>query len=318
VLAALAFFFPSFAVAVDPPVEVGGGGARRSDCLATFLANANVPQSRPRRVRCTDGDPTCDADGTVDGVCTFEVAVCANSTFDPARCTSNGIDAIDVVHSIDDGTDPDFDPDLQGLQQAIDSTIDPPTAAADLCTATAAIHVRVKGPINGRCHRNRKQVRLFGIPQDDSREDRDRLRLHCDPAPDELGGCDAMTLFSGTFDRIEKQVFSQSCAVGTCHDSESHTGQLILESGSAYGNLVGVGPQNGAAQGLGWLRIDPGSSANSFLYHKITDDLDLSDSLGLRMPRPPGRRKLHSELQELIRLWIDNGAPETGWVPGTF
>jgi hypothetical protein len=48
--------------------------------------------------------------------------------------------------------------------------------------------------------------------------------------------------------------------------------------------------------------------------HKITGDLP-SPAYGLRMPR--NRPKLDQYLIDLIRLWIEAGAPASGWVPGT-
>lgn len=300
---------------VDPPVEVGGGGSRATDCYATFKANVNVPLSRPRRVRCVDGDPSCDADATVDGVCSFAVAICANSTSDP-DCTSAGVESLFVLHSQDDGVDPEFAPDLQSLQSRIETDIEAPTATADLCTTPATVHLRTLGPVrNNTCRQSRTTVTLITVPHAGGTLDRDTLRLVCVPADEAQNGCVPTTLFSGTFDRLEKQIFTQSCGVATCHDSETTAAELLLEGGAAYANLVNVTPTNGAAADLGWKRVTPGDAASSFLYHKITDDL--GGDLGLRMPRPPRRRRLDPSLQEIIRLWIDAGAPSSGWVPGT-
>jgi hypothetical protein len=304
---------------------VGGGGRARTDCLAVFSTSVDLPGNHRRNIRCVDGDPACDADETVDGVCTFPIGVCANSTFDAARCVSTGVESVSVSHAIDDGTDPGFDVDFQALQGAIDSEIAPPNTNPDVCTTPVNIQVRITGPFGkplakrDRCRPKRKTVRLFAQPHPlVGNGDSDRLRLTCVPASAEANGCDAMSLFSGTFDRLQKEVFSASCAVGTCHDSESMTGALLLEPGAAYDNLVGHDPTNGAARALGWKRVNPGDPSTSFLYHKITNDLTQAGTLGLRMPRPPGRPMLHASLREIVRLWITAGAPATGWVPGTF
>ena len=95
---------------------VGGGGNQATDCLTVFDAPVNDPASKPRNVRCVDGD-SCDADGTVNGVCEFALAVCANSTFDPA-CGLNGVQSIKVEHSADNG-DPKFDPQFQALNVVV-------------------------------------------------------------------------------------------------------------------------------------------------------------------------------------------------------
>ena len=67
-----------------------------------------------------------------------------------------------------------------------------------------------------------------------------------------------------------------------------------------------------AAAALGWKRIDAGRTpipTTSFLYHKITGDLP-DPLLGARMPF--GRPKLDQFLIDIVRLWIEAGAPQTG------
>jgi hypothetical protein len=296
---------------------VGGGGSARSDCLAVFDAPANLPAGKPRHIRCADGDP-CDGDGLVDGGCDFAVAVCANSTFD-ARCTLQGVESVVVEHAEDNG-DPDFDPAFQALQSRIDNALDPlPTSDPDLCSGFTSIRVTLAGPFaNDRCLTSKKKLRVVteSTPIDGRvYRDTDTMKLICDPAP---AGCDPQQLFTGTFDRIQRQIFNQSCALSSCHDSESEAGNLLLEVGAAHGNLVGVTPSNGAAVAAGWKRVTvldatSGDPATSFLLHKLTGDIDAS--FGERMPR--GLPKLDQILIDIVELWIAAGAPETGWVPGT-
>lgn len=301
-------------------VEFGGGGSAKRDCLVTFVAAINYPTSKPKQVRCVDGDPACDADGTVDGVCSFELSVCANSTFEPS-CTLDAVQSIVVDHAEDNG-DPKFDPDFQSVQTAVDGDIQPPTNTADVCTVPTTILVPIKGPIgNNRCGPQRKKIKLTARSQViDGRiyKDRDKIKFTCIPAP---GGCEPTSLYSGTFDRIQRQIFNQSCALSGCHDSQTQSGNLLLDSGAAYGNLVNVSPSNPAAAGAGWLRVDapdpPGTSgeaSNSYLFNKIDDNLP-DASYGERMPL--NKRKLNKTLREVIELWIEAGAPQTGWVPGT-
>lgn len=290
----------------------GGGGSSKTDCLAVFDAPVNIPSAKPRHVRCVDGDP-CDADGLVNGGCDFPVTVCANSTFDP-RCTLVGVASILVEHAEDNG-DPKFDPGFQALQSRIDSGIDPiPTTAADACAGATTLRVSVRGPFgNDRCQPGKKITRVVTTSMlIDGREyrDTDTLKLLCDPAPT---GCDPQLLFAGTFDRIQQQIFNQSCALSSCHDSESEAGNVLLEVGASYSNLVNAVPTNGAAIGAGWLRVRPGDSTTSFLLFKLTGELEAG--FGERMPR--GGPKLDQGLIDIIDLWIAAGAPETGWVPGT-
>lgn len=301
-------------------VEVGGGGSKSRDCLVTFEAAANHPAANPKHVRCVDGDPACDTDGTVDGVCSFDLSICANSTFEPS-CTLDEVQSITIDNAIDNG-DPKFDPIFQSLQTAVDGDIQPPTTDVDSCTTPTTITVPIKGPIgNNRCGPKRKKVKLTAFSQViDGKifKDRDKIKFTCLPDPN---GCDPTVLFTGTFDRIQRQIFNQSCAVSGCHDSQSQAGTLLLESGAAYGNLVNISPMNPSASGAGWLRADapnpPGTSGdanNSFIFRKIDDDLP-SASYGARMPL--NGRKLNKTLRDVIELWIEAGAPQTGWVPGT-
>src|SRR5262245_43869208 len=91
-------------------IVFGGGGSSRTDCLVVFDAPLNYPTDNPHRYRCADGDP-CDADHTVNGVCAFDLGVCANSTYNAAHCTLSGVASITVDHALDNG-DRRFDPDF--------------------------------------------------------------------------------------------------------------------------------------------------------------------------------------------------------------
>jgi len=297
----------------------GGGGGATRDCLVVFDAPVNFPASKPRKVRCVDGDLTCDADGVVNGVCQFPVAVCVNSTFEP-RCTLNGVDSIIVEHALDNG-DRKFDPEFQALQSRIDSELlDPaPNTSADTCTTPVNFLVHVRGPTqNNKCRKDKKLIRMTSestLIQGKRFLDKDKLKLICEPAP---GQCSPQVFFSGTFDRIQKQIFNASCALGGCHDSQSQAGTLLLEQAGSHSNLIDVIPENAPAAAAGWKRVttlsaSTGDPDTSYLFHKVTGDLDTG--FGARMPL--GQPKLKSYLIDVIELWIAAGAPETGWVPGT-
>lgn len=306
---------------VADAIVLGGGGGSRKDCLMVFDAAFNYRPEKPKRYRCTDGDVACDADGVVNGVCAFDLGVCANSTFNPTRCTLAGVKQILVDHAVDNG-DPKFDPEFQALQNRINSGIvgpgDPPNYALDVCALPSRFLIPVLGPFAGNvCKRGKKQVKLtaysdfiLGVQSGD----RDKMKMECEPAP---AGCDPMVLYAGTFDRIQKQIFDQTCAVSGCHDSQSQQSGLLLEAGAAYANLVDAPPTNPTAAGLGWTRVDATNASpdTSYLHHKLTGDLP-GGTLGVRMPF--GGKALDGLLVDIVRLWIEAGAPEAGWVPGTF
>jgi hypothetical protein len=128
-------------------------------------------------VTCFNGDPSCDHDGTVNGVCEFQVAACADSTFNPDRCTPTGVASVTVHHAVDNASDPKFDTEFQALQSRIDSRFELPTETQDLCTSPALVHVALQGPFlssaGSICKRAKKEIKIVTL----STFDRSRLRL---------------------------------------------------------------------------------------------------------------------------------------------
>jgi len=295
---------------------IGGGGSAATDCLAVFQVADGVPL-KGNKISCVDGDPSCDADGVVNGACQIPVAVCANSSA-LSRCTLVGVDSITVQHALDNG-DPKFDPEFQALQTRIDNSIEPPIGDVDLCAPPTNFHVLIKGPFKSgsknTCGTVTKTIQLTAVSQvigGKVSKDTDTLKLSCAPASGD--GCNPQVLFTGTFDRIQRQIFNQSCALSSCHDSQSQTGGLLLESGASYTNLFNVDPENPSALLQGWKRVNPGDPTTSFIYHKVTGDLP-DASFGVRMPN--GKPKLNKTLITVLQAWITGGAPDTGWVAGT-
>jgi len=314
----------SFGTTPAGATEVGGGGSSKVDCLTTFDAPVNTPLTKPRNIRCADGAP-CDMDGIVNGQCNFQVSVCANSTFNSSACTLNGVRLITVEHAADNG-DPKFDPEFQALQTRINSDIaaapNNPNEDPDTCTTATNFFVAIKGPFkDDKCKRNKKQIRLVTeskVTMGTIYVDKDKIDLVCDPP---VGGCDPGTLFTSTYDRVQRQIFNQSCAVSGCHDSNSFTnsGNLLLEASAFPGNLINRTPTNAEADALGWKRIvqlspTSGDAATSYILHKLNGDFP-GPGFGDRMPKD--RPKLDATLINVLTLWIEAGAPDTGWVPGT-
>ncbi len=285
-----------------------GGGPRRTDCLTVFDVQA-ASRIVGRRLVCRDGDPDCDTDGVVNGRCVFSVGLCVNHTATPG-CDRSGVRWVTVLDAEDDGSR-EFDPDFQALQLQAEAFFDFPEEAPDQCMPRSSVIVPVDGPRRGgRCRTGRKTVRVESrstFEQGQSVLDRDRLQLSCRPAPD---GCDEKLFFSSSFDRIQRQVFNQGCAVGGCHDSESTAGGLLLEFGASYEGLAEVAPLNGAARAAGLLLVDPGDPENSFLLGKLEGGLGAG--FGGRMPADGNRIPGH--LRDLIRDWILADAPEQGWL----
>jgi len=122
-----------------------------------------------------------------------------------------------------------------------------------------------------------------------------------------LGGCPATPTPTVTaaamFDEIQRNIFSPRCAIATCHNPASKTGNLNLAPGSAYDQLVGVAPTVDTAREAGLLRVDPGHPENSFLLIKLTGP---TPDQGSRMPLT-GPLLTDAEIG-LIRAWIAQGA----------
>jgi hypothetical protein len=122
-----------------------------------------------------------------------------------------------------------------------------------------------------------------------------------------LNGCPAAATPTATrpptLETIQQEIFSPRCAIPTCHDAAFRSGDLVLEAGAAYDELVGVEPDVDTARDAGLLRVDPGSPDNSFLLIKLEGP---PPSQGSRMPLtgPP----LAAEDVALIRAWIAAGA----------
>ena len=117
-----------------------------------------------------------------------------------------------------------------------------------------------------------------------------------------------------TFEKIQEEIFTQGCALQSCHSSITRAGGLSLEE-SAYHDLIGVAPANPTANAAGKLLVAPGDLDNSFLWHKITAMLAAGE--GRPMPiGTDGLIALRPDQVDLIGDWILAGAPENSEVDG--
>ena len=142
------------------------------------------------------------------------------------------------------------------------------------------------------------------------------MKFTCRPEGD--GVYLPIDLYTGTFDRIRTQVFAQSCAVSACHDSEGNAGGMILLSGVAYANLVGVTPTNNNAAVDGAGPRDPGRRGPQ---PALPEDRGWPAG-GLRLADAARRGRARPVAGRAGPLWIVGDmilgpAPETGWVEGT-
>jgi hypothetical protein len=98
---------------------------------------------------------------------------------------------------------------------------------------------------------------------------------------------------------IQRNVFDVYCAQPGCHAGFASESLLNLEAGNAYENLVEVP----SAQMPDLRRVAPFRADDSYLIRK----LEANEIVGEPMPRTDIR--LPQEAIDVIREWIDNGAP---------
>jgi len=105
---------------------------------------------------------------------------------------------------------------------------------------------------------------------------------------------------TATFTAVQQQIFSQSCAFSGCHGGSSPAQGMDLRAGAAYSNIVNVP----SSQQSSLDRIEPSDPDDSYLYLKVLGDSSIT---GSRMPR--GGSMLSQNLLDLLRDWIERGAP---------
>jgi hypothetical protein len=290
--------------------SVPGGGAKDADCLTAFVAPANKPASKPKKIHCVDGDPSCDDDPS-PGTCRFLVDVCANVS-DPTlqACTPGDLEFF-TVENVHPDTDPRHDFEFQGLEDAVNTFVMPVTSDEnDVCAGEVAMVLPLEAKVRANGAKWKKSKKTlhtaaqgpFGVRDDD------KLSMTCLPQK----GADACADVTSTFDQIQQQIFDGSCGRQTCHNAPQSQHTLTLAPAEAFAALVGVMPDDPLARSRGKLRVDPGNPANSYLLDKLRGDLEPAQ--GLRMPRQLA--KLPKKKIRLIEAWIEAGAPTDGFVQG--
>ena len=122
----------------------------------------------------------------------------------------------------------------------------------------------------------------------------------------------------GSFDLIQQKILTPSCATSGCHLSDKDATfiqhGLILASGVAYDNLVGVDPKNTNAKSDGLKRVKAFASLESLLYLKLNISAIHHSGEQYGNPMPLGGTTLSDGQIEFVRRWIEAGAPKTGSV----
>ncbi|MES2178146.1 MAG: hypothetical protein V4550_09800 [Gemmatimonadota bacterium] len=116
-----------------------------------------------------------------------------------------------------------------------------------------------------------------------------------------------------SFEQIQTQLLTPSCATAACHVGANAQGGLVLTADVAYQNLVGVKPTNPNAVADGLKRVVAGKPDSSLLYHKLVFPPGHHAS-DYGNPMPTGTGGVSPGQLEFVRQWIAAGAPKTGAV----
>jgi hypothetical protein len=265
-LATLALLAVARAVLADCPPCFPGGGPAATDC---FVQWAGVSATA---TACADGS-ACDADGLLDGVCTFPVAACINVA--PCAGPLSSIKA-----SGRDASARTLDAALRALDPASQS-----------CTPQGlAVALKAPGPKGVKP----ATAKITTVAASGGKRDRDALRFTCEPAVPSLA-------------RDVQPIFTAKCATPACHVGLPGQGQLNLEEGQSLGTLVGQAAFSPFAGKL--QRVRAGSVKQSYLARKILGKgLKRGDPLMPQACGAPTTPCLTEAEKYLIVAWIQTGA----------
>ncbi|HXJ36740.1 MAG TPA: hypothetical protein VMS22_22115 [Candidatus Eisenbacteria bacterium] len=208
-----------------PPACAGGGGPAATDC---FLAFGGVGGSA---VACTDGDPTCDQDGTIDGTCTLAVTACTNVGV--GSCPATPLDATPTAVAKGAGAD------------AFVSAVGQLSPSAQTCTAPGLVRLSI-APSQAKLKPAVVTVRTTAVAG--GKKDKDKLKLVCNPARPGLAAS-------------VQPLFTATCTYTGCHSGELPQASLSLEDGQSLAALV----NQRAVRSPKLARVKPGSIKKSFL-----------------------------------------------------
>jgi hypothetical protein len=260
------------AAAQCPPSCFGGGGPAATDC---FLSFGGVAASTDA---CTDGDPSCDQDGTIDGRCTLTLTACA--CVPSAACSVTALDAPPTAVATGTGA-----AGVQPLASAVAAL----PVSGESCTAPGLAVV----PVTQTPAKLKPGVAtLKTVAVAGGKKDKDKLKLSCAPGHPTLA-------------RDVQPIFTELCTYSGCHSGPVPQGNLSLEDGQSLASLV----NQKSTSSFKLVRVKPGNLKKSFLAQRV---------LGLgNLPRMPSAcpdvvapvtRCLTDQEIYVILAWIQAGA----------
>jgi hypothetical protein len=190
---------------------IPGGGKPATDCMLELAVDNmfNVPgldrKGLPNRTQtCTDGDPTCDADGAADGACAFRVGFCLNMPDERLEkdgvplCTPSDIATWEIKKPKPTSAVPIEAANAVALRDAVAAlgnatvggknqevlTFTPPLADVEPCTTLVNVVVPLKDGIAPGKAKVRARATATAPPDaSHGSRDSDTLKLVCLPSP---------------------------------------------------------------------------------------------------------------------------------------
>jgi len=124
--------------------------------------------------------------------------------------------------------------------------------------------------------------------------------------------------FDSTYDLIQEAIFeNKGCTADACHGSAGE-GDLHLTADVSYESLVSQPVTTVIGSPIpGLRRVVPGQKDQSLLFLNLAAATLPDQWQAPLRPMPLGLAPLSIDELEAVRLWIAQGAPRTGTVPGT-
>jgi hypothetical protein len=201
-------------VALPAHAFVLGGGDPDKDCRLAFDGvNATTGASG---VVCVDGDPSCDADGVANGVCQFDVRVCAGVAVE--GCDPVQIDRIEV------GGEPLAPPSVP--------------AQAGQCGVPSTLNVTVGGPASATTLRGYRAGELAEV---------DYLNLCCVTDAGPLAGATCSVVFDPEAsscalpDKAVHKVQRAAELVGQASEQPAAAAKFLRKAGKQMRRLRSLG-----------------------------------------------------------------------------
>ena len=256
------------AAAQCPSACSGGGGPASTDC---FLVWGGAPG---KVITCTDGDPGCDVDGAMDGVCTFGLNACTNVAV--GACPATPLDAPPTLRAKGSGA------------EALTTAIGALPMATEGCTDGGLVKLAIA---NSPSKLKPAKVTLRATAVAGGKKDTDTFKLVCNPGRPTLAA-------------NVQPIFTATCTFAGCHAGQLPQSELSLEDGESAAGLADVAVASGKL-----ARVKPGSLKKSYLTRSLFGNAAVFMPDGCPLdPTAAGGRCLGPSEIYLILAWIQSGA----------